>query len=237
MHPLHRLLIAAIALLTTFSATQAATLLNVDFDHNTPESITQSGFQTFRNSLSVNYSAPAEVASGSITVTLAAGSGSRLRTGPLTNSGSFTYADLYRDLYVGFQNVSSPDSSRTVLTLSGLNPNTQYFVKLYSFTYDFDSGALYSWYDTTSGTPALLGTTPANRASSPPTSNDEFAVYNSFTTNASGTATFGFTSLNASGVGVGSGALNGLVLYSVPEPHLTTLAATALGFLFYRRRR
>src|SRR4029079_3864518 len=132
----------------------AATLLAVDFSDRTT-AVVQSGFSGWKMSGTTAASSALESqAVGAYNVTLQAFDDGqdennvtagiqntvgqiddRPRTTP-TNSGGFTYADLYQDLI--FAGASTGPTGGLDMTVSGgaLLPNTQYLVSIYAF----DSG-------------------------------------------------------------------------------------------------
>ena len=132
--------------------------------------------------------------------------------------GAFTYADLYRDFV--YTNVSG---SPTYIELSGLNANTPYTVTLYPT--DPNNAKTTTITNVTGGGSTAFGAITTTTAY---TSNEQYAVTNSATTDSGGrlilrasTSTFA--------------TINGLRI-DVPEPGCAGLLALALPALLRRRR-
>lgn len=176
--------------------------------------------------------------SGSVTVSIqgdstgAAGNvGGRDRGSPL-DSGAFTLGDLLRDGIARTKQTSA--AGEYTVKLSGLLPATSYQLNLWSANSTADVGTVYSWYDTSIGS-SLLGTV-TNGPSNPltATSNTDYMVAGTVTTNASGELLLGVTSSNLSAT---AGFINGFQLSSIPEPSCTLLLSGIALAAGLRRRR
>jgi hypothetical protein len=218
---------ALAALLAGQQTSEAATILAVDFGLNTAPS-TEAGFESFvlsnggNSNVTQTYPGLSGVASGSITLTLTAASG-RDRGQPTTGASPALYRDLFTAL-----NETTTD---TTFSLSGLDPSTAYNIEIWSLDRGFNSGATYTWVDTTvPGSPVTIGTI-TNNTSATPASLSEFRVAATVTADASGVLRFGHND------SAGTGTINGFRISAVPEPGSLGLAAAAGGLLLGRRRR
>jgi len=217
----------------------SAPLLGVDFGTSTPSPV-ETGFQGFGAStggstgpLTATYTGlDTAQSSGSVALTLAtgntlAGTGTltaRDRTGnsTLVDQGSFTYAELYRD-------VINSNNSALSLGLSGLNPNTTYTVKF--FIYDDLATKTITFTDFTSGAAGTSGSVSfaAGYQFSSSTSNDQFATLLTVTSDIAGKLVFR-SSTSSSPAQIG-----GMLIQVAPEP--TSLGLSALGLVALGRRR
>lgn len=252
---------AVVAGLTIGSAVQAAPILSVDFQPSpdataTPPGITQTGFVPF-DAAGANPSASysvAEVASGEITISLVATSAgaatpakSRSDQGSyvanLGDSETFTYGNLFIDLYSDFSNVTDTATNSRIanLTLSGLDANTQYDVQIWSIDVRWNSDGVYKWWDLThydaedpNSDSVLLGAinNKVTPTSAELTSNDAFSIIVRLTSNADGELIFSQTA-----PGGGGGSLNGLTISLIPEPASLGLLGLSGLILCHRRRR
>lgn len=220
-------------------------ILGVDFDVSGAAN-TQSGFQSFPIT-SGNTNGPLGqafpvsdpgVTSGSVTATVAngtsaAGTGvllTRDRSTP-TNTGTFTYANLYRDVLV-----ANPSATTLVLQLSGLNPSTSYAVELFSYD-NSNSSATVTFADMTAGSSGGTasytyagGTSNFNAT----TSNDVFGRTLTATSTAAGVLTFGVTTTSSNN---SQAELNGFQISATPEPSSLAISIGAGALLLARRRR
>lgn len=217
------------------AATAGAAILNVDF--GLPTGPVQTGFQGFGAASSGTpnpshtYSV-AGVASGAITLTTPGGGVSGRDRGAITGSGTFTYSDLYRSLITALAKGST--ATTVTLRISGLNPNTDYSLQIWSNDPGYNNGALYSWYDTTSGTSAVLLGTITN--TQPPTAtmypnNNAFSITTTVHSSSSGMIQL------AQNDSMGNGVINGLVISAVPEPASATVLGIAILTAGLHRRR
>ena len=116
---------------------RAGSILNVDFG-TTDLGMGEQGFNTFKV-LSSGSAGPLTKNFGAYTVTVANGATvnsigqlistatllSRDRLAPLSDSGSFTYNNLYRDMITG--------ATTLVTQISGLSPNTPYTIVFHAY--------------------------------------------------------------------------------------------------------
>jgi len=235
-----KLAVAAISLVMLGSVRVfAAPLLSVDF--GTTTSPVETGFQGFGIStgntagpLTTTYTGlDAAQSSGSVTLTLTANNtltatnnlNARDRTtnSTLVDQGSFTNAELYRDII---------NSSTSVLSLglSGLNSNTTYAVKFY--VYDDAAGTkTITFTDLTSGAAGASGSVSftGGYAFTSTTSNDQFATLLTVTSDVAGKLVF------RAGSSSGSPSIGGVVIQAVPEP--ASLGLSAFGVVLLGRRR
>lgn len=228
--------------------TEAATVLNIDF--NTTGSNTETGFSAFNlganstnlvNGLQNIYAVPTGATgggAGNVTVTLNGrdasgnlatfpnGNFARLRGTPL-DSGSFNYGDLYYDLLMG--PVNSTSSAEVVL--SGLAANTTFSLRVFSFDSQASSST-FTYTDHTSGSSVPFG---AITTSGTPTSN----LQNSFmgTITSSPTGTISFWAQATAGGSNGRAVINGFELdtVAVPEPSVTLSMLAGVVLLSFRR--
>jgi hypothetical protein len=168
----------------------------------------------------------------------------RDRTGP-TDSGAFTYAQIYDDLI--FAGATTGPTGGLDLRISGgaLQPNTSYLVSLYSFDAGSNTGTqprTANYLDGNNGD-ALVTATSFN-GTVLPTTNNQYRFTGTAMTDSTGALfikgrnTTGFETLGTSPGGVVIGViLNGFEINPVPEPATATLlVAGALGLTRRRRR-
>jgi len=158
------------------------------------------------------------------------GASGRDRAAPL-DSGAFTYGDLLRDLVTRIAQGNTPGSPLESMRVSGLTPLTQYTLQLWAL--DTGSGSdneVAEWYDMSSGSNIFLGTIINDTTAPVLTSNDDFSIKVTVTSNAAGELMIG------SVFPASQGQINGFTLEPVPEPS-TGLLALAAGALAFRRRR
>jgi hypothetical protein len=223
-----------LAILAT-AATASASLLNVDFGLTSGP--VQTGFlgydlpSTGAANPSQTYSV-AGVASGSITITTPGGGVSGRDRGVITGTGTFTYSDLYRSLITA---LSRGNTATTVtLQISQLDPSTDYSLQIWSNDPGYNNNAVYSWYDTTSGTSAVLLGTITNKQPQTPAyypNNDAFSITTTVHSNSSGMIKL------AQNDSMGNGVINGLVISAVPEPASAAVLGIALLTAGLSRRR
>ncbi len=250
---------------TGVSSVASAALLSVDLNDRTggagsTPTNTQSGFSAWKMSGTTTASSAAETQTvGAYSVTLQAFDDhldennvttgiqdttgqidDRLRTTP-TNTGSFTFADLYDDVI--FAGASTGPTGGMNLTVSGgaLLPNTQYLISIY----DFDSGSTpapqprtANWLDGNNAD-ALVVATSFNGATLP-TSNDQYKFSGVAQTDAAGVLLL--KGRNTTPYSTGGGAtigvvINGFEIAEVPEPASFGLFLTAAAMVQLRRQR
>jgi len=191
---MHRLTHTAVAASLLLVAGQAhAVLLSVDFQNSNSISIpgvTQPGFVAFDNTHSTGTSGTAtygifNVAVSGLETLSSTIEGLFNRSPGIANSVAFTFANIYNDF--AFNNTNTPITLQ--LTGAGIAPNTAYDLTVYS--YDKEPNDVHthtvsiSGASGTTGTPAIINTTPAVT----PTSNSQYASTGRFTSNGSGVLT------------------------------------------------
>jgi hypothetical protein len=263
---MRRQLVSLSILLTVsgVSSVASAALLSVDFNDRTggagsTPSNTQTGFGAWKMSGTTAPSSAAETqAVGAYSVTLQAFDDhqdensvtagiqdttgqidDRLRTTP-TNSGAFTFADLYDDII--FAGTSTGPTGGMDLKVSGgaLLPNTQYVVSIY----DFDNGSTpapqprtASWLDGNNGDALVLATAMAT--ATPPTTNEQYKFSGIAQTDAAGVLFVKGrnTTANAANGGVSIGVIiNGFEITEIPEPASLALFLAAAALVQLRRQ-
>jgi hypothetical protein len=229
----------------------AAPLLAIDFDQNDPginpgnDLITQPGFTSMSGVVLEPGTAPLTAASQtigpySVTVSYPVVDSSLqgfFYRGGLTNSGSFTYANLYNDFV--YTN-GAPGLDPTIhFSISGVTPNKLYALTFYSYDNVLNSAlsetSTFTPIDNTTGGTGMVTYAPGTVL----TSNSEFSttIYVSSTTNTLDISASANNQVEASdGLRV-----NGFTLSDVPEPSslaaLVGLAATGLILVARRHGR
>jgi hypothetical protein len=207
----------------------AAMLLQVDFQQTQNPHPTETGYQAFEVT-NAGVAGPQTRAFGSYGVTVTNGytvdgSGylnatglvnARYRAGNPPDSGAFTYSDLYTDFVT--------NGADTGLQLTGFDVNTAYTVTFYAF--DYSNTRTQTFRDITGGTNVLLGSI-AWTASTTPTSNGQYSLTATVTTDSLGRMT-----IRANGAS-GTTVINGLQVASIPEP--STVMLTGLGLVVVLR--
>lgn len=158
------------------------------------------------------------------------GASGRDRGTPL-DTGSFTYGDILRDLVTRIAQGDTPGNPLESMRISGLAPLTQYTLQLWSL--DTGSGAdneVAEWYNMSSGTNVFLGTITNDTTSPIVTSNNDFSILTTVTTNAAGELRIGSVFPSS------QGQINGFTLEQVPEPSSVILSLVAGVFALRRRR-
>ena len=258
MNPaIKRSLLGASLLVSLAASGQAAMLLAVDFNeiNSTPvTSPTQSGFQAFNiDRGSNNTTSGARTANftasdaSTITVNLPNGatiSRDRGTGNGITNSGAFTYSDLYRDMAVhiirnspavgGATPTLAQVQAATSMSLTGLNANRTYTIRLWSVNPGFDNNVVAEWFNLTPQTFAVQGAetslgTITNLSASNPTSNTAFSILATVTSNQNGELYFRQSTPS------GSGHFNGFEL--IPEPSSAMALVSSIALLLGIRRR
>lgn len=238
-YPLKGILALAAAVLVSASVSQAQLLLGVDFGvTNSAVETGYSGFGITSGTLAgpstKSYTGISNLyTTGTVAVTLAAGNTTtatgnltaRDRGTPSTNSGTFTYSDIYRD----FINPSA--GGNLTIGLTGLNANTQYTLTLYA--YDNSNSRTMTYTDYTTGSAGASGTITwtAGYTFGSTTSNDVFSTTLTLTSDATGSLVIRGTSNS------GGAIINGLQLSAVPEPSTVALCFVAAGIVVLRARR
>ena len=121
--------VASLCVATLLSPAHAMLVLAVDFNeiNNTVTSDTETNFQAYNIDRSVT-SARSQAfmtSLGSVTVDLPNGVTSSRDRGAITETGTFTYSDLFRD---GAAQIAS--ATATALRISGLSASTDYSIQL-----------------------------------------------------------------------------------------------------------
>jgi len=228
------------ALFPLFSTAQAQVILGVDF--GVTSSPVQAGYSAFgitsgsiagpvTNSyteLNTTYT------TGTVSITLAAGNTllgtsnltARDRLAPSTDSGSFTYSNLYRD----FINTSA--NGNMTIGLTGLNASTAYQLTLYA--YDNSNGRTMTFTDFTTGSAGATGsiTWTAGATFDSTTLNSVYSTTLNVTSDATGALV-----IRDIPTGSAPALINGLQLIAVPEPSSIGLCLVAAGGLVLSIRR
>ena len=251
--------LGATAGLIVSRSARSAPILAVDIQGNAAVSpVTESGFQAFNDvqdghSTSFAYGggfqsdtyAVAGVSSGSITVGLATVNGTKLNNqnwndrdrgaAAGTDGGAYTDAELYRDfIFVQNGTYSATGTLNGLdITISGLNPNTQYSIDVYSWDNDAETG--YFRDVTAYGLPGAGGNASSpNNASVAPygtiaragsaarATNEQDGLTQIFTSDGSGNVVINYEGSDS------YEKINGLTISIVPGP--TTFAAACIGF-------
>jgi hypothetical protein len=237
---------------------RAGALLSLDFQQN--GDTVQSGFTQFAGP--ITQSAPYSLTFGAFTVTVTAqvdgqdlGGGffDRSQTGgpftpPLTNSGAFTYANLYNSFAYNNSSNTNASTAATSLTVSisgaGITALTPYSLTFFSF--DSDSGRPSTTGTHTVSFTGLSGTTGSSSNiiwsdTARPTTNNQDSTTGIYTSNGSGTLTFLVSDTYVGNTDSRSGVrLNALILDTLaPEPGTLGMIALAIAgaAVFSRRRR
>ncbi|GAB5558758.1 MAG: hypothetical protein SynsKO_04050 [Synoicihabitans sp.] len=170
-------------------------------------------------------------------------SNGRDRTGSL-GSGAASH-DFFRDMVVnlvpnGVTGDVNTAPAQDMLTFTGLTPNTDYTIQLWSYDAQFNNNTDSYWWNTTAGTGAnatYLGTITNFSSGNEPTKLDDYSFTTGVTSSELGELKFGLV------VEAGSGQLNGFKLSTVsgsavPEPgsFALLLSLGTLGFVSMRRR-
>lgn len=224
-----------------------AAILSVDFGlDGSPDSPTQAGFSPFvrpgssQTGTQTQVYSVSGVTSGAITVdvylTGATGGCGRDRNVPsVTVSGPS--ADLYRDLFTRLVEATSdtPATITEAVRLSGLDPNTNYTLDIWSLDRLNNvngPNSQFTWWDVSSGSAVLIGTITNNNSTGTLAiaGDTDFRLTKTIQSNALGQIRLmHFDSL-------GTGTINGLQISAVPEPASLGVVAAA-GLLALRRRR
>ena len=246
-HALSLLYLCSGVLLAATTGARAQSLLSVDFDVNagkSPAGFTQWELDTTATASSLyttNYGAihlaldASKVASagnpppvdGSGNLTAWNNTVTGKSRGAIGNSGAFTYGSLYRDFF------TASGGGELGFQISGLTASTSYSITFYSF--DENNSRTNTFVNYTGGGIGVLGTiaydNPANGDGNP-TSNGQYALTATVTTDALGRLTFG----EIDGVSGFGPVLNGFTLSAsglpVPEPGSITMASVGLFSLF-----
>jgi hypothetical protein len=241
--------LSLLAVLVSIGRLSAAPIVAVDFDQNDPNfsnnSVTQSGFTSVSGPVQDNSTPTASQAIAPYTVTVTASPVQNnfqgfFYRGGLTNSGSFTDANLYND----FVYTNGSAGSTIQLSISGVTPGKEYALTLYSYDHTLNSvSSETNTFAPTGNTTGGTGTvTYAVDPSTPntvdaPTYNSEFSttIYVSSTTNTLDI----LASANNQGDGSDGLRINGFTLSDVPEPgSLAALAGLgAMGLIALAKRR
>jgi len=247
-----RSLLGASLLVSLAASSQAAVILAVDFNriNTTPAtSPTQSGFQAFNITESTTGARTASFTASdasTITVNLPVGTTTSRDRGTtrVPNVGAFTYSDLYRDLAVqigrntGAAGGATPTLAQVVaatsMSLTGLTANRTYTIRLWSVNPDNDNNQTATWFNltpqtfTSQGAEISLGTI-LNVAISNPTSNTDYSILATVTSNQNGELYF------RQSMSSGSGHINGFEL--IPEPSSAMALVSSIALLLGIRRR
>lgn len=238
-YPLKGILALAIAILASATMSQAQLLLSVDF--GVTSSPVETGYSAFgitsgtlAGPSTKSYTGISNLyTTGTVAVTIASGNTvtatgnltARDRTAPSTNSGTFTYSDIYRD----FINPSS--GGNLTLGLTGLNANTQYTLTLYA--YDNANSRTVTYTDYTTGSAGASGSISytAGYTFGSTTPDSIFSTILTVTSDANGSLVIRATPSS------GGAIINGLQLSAVPEPSTVALCFLAVGIVALRARR
>ncbi len=150
----------------------------------------------------------------------------RDRGTPSSDSGTFTYSDVYRDfITANFQGIE----------LSGLTADFNYDVTFYA--YDNSGNRTQTFTDVTPGSTGLSGsvTYASGSTFNSSTPNNIFATTVNAKSDPQGRLFF--TESGVGTAGSSSVALFNAVVVSVPEPSSSIIVIGALGMLGFRRRR
>jgi len=237
---------AALSLAPVFAS--ADSLLSVDINsdsvHPGTFSPTQAGFSAFNipaaaggSMISASYATDPLLTSGTTTVGIVepGSAGVRSRdTGPLANTGAFTFGDLYRDYTFGQGGGGVLD-----INLSGLNPSRTYSVTFFAYAPDDTMGTTETFRNITPG----LQPSPTSGADTyfggDITSNYQHTVTLDGTADGGGNLNFVETGVEVGGP-PDAGVLNGLQLAAAAPLPSSVWAGLALlgglGLLTVRRR-
>lgn len=167
---------------------------------------------------------PANVETGNL------GASGRERGAPVDN-GSFTYGSLLRDLVTRIAQGDTVGNPLVSLQISGLPVSTSYTLQLWALDNANGAGAEVStWYDMSSGSNITLGTITNSNAAAP-TSNNDFSLTATVTTDSTGTLKLGSVFPNS------QGQINGFTLNTIPEPGSLVFLAMGMMSVLSRRRR
>ncbi|HEV7300722.1 MAG TPA: PEP-CTERM sorting domain-containing protein [Tepidisphaeraceae bacterium] len=235
---MHKILLAAaVAVSSIGQSGYAAPFLNVEFGPG--NSATESGFTNVTAA-----GGPVVTSAGNVTVALTnAPTGSQRDRGVLSDSGAFTYADLYDD----FVRSDGGNTLTVALSGAGILPGTSYVVTLYGFDPQGTGSATGSTvvsnvqgYKQTGG--ASFGTITyavvnGNPGASAPTANEQYSITTTLNSGAGGLLSVDITPVSSTS-GYTSAILNAIQVSQVtmvPEP--TALGLLTVGGLAVLRRR
>ena len=189
--PDRRSFLLALSFLATTPSVYAG-FLNVDFQNSTTAvpGVTQTGFNSFTEVDGANPTGKTfSTTQGNINLQVsgedtAVGGFFTRSTNLLTNSGSFTYADLYNDFI--FKNSTT---NQINFVFSGLAQNQQYQVTFFSYDNSTAMADGPTSHDITfTGIDGSTGTSAVSYTSGvPPLTNAQYAVTAQFTTDGTGT--------------------------------------------------
>ncbi len=197
--------------------------LKVDFQHTTtaaaPE--TQVGFFDFNQNDAGSATYP--TAAGSVTVALSGLDtvlGGFYNRGGVANSGSLTYAGVYKDF--AFKNGASPQSLTLTLSGAGILPRERYRLTFYS--YDDSVASIHSVsFSGTSGTTGSAGPLTYT-CGQDPSSNSAYSVTGYFNADASGKLTISAVDNYLNGTPQNDGIrLNAFEIVADPAPKGTLI--------------
>ena len=213
----HTQLGIGLALLTAIGSANAATILAIDF--NNGSSPTETGF-IGQNSSGINHTTTA----GDITVNFSGQQGTFDR-----GASGGTNNDFYRDFI--FDNFN--DSPDMTLTLSGLGIAASTAYEMTFYAYDSGDATRKTGFAGISGTTGTTLGPVISQDTGVPDSLDEYAVTGTFTSDNSGSLTFGIDGLPNGGERT---VLNGFSIAAIPEPSAALLGGLGLLALLRRRR-
>lgn len=217
----------ALLLMSPAGVASASVILAVDFGQSQSPSLVETGFSEFELSNAANTTGPVTRTFGDYSVTLAGSAavnsgGSFTSTGtmtardrgnPATDTGTFTYNDVYRDF------ITLNAGTTMGIQLTGLAANTSYAVTFY--VYDNANTRSVGFKDITGATNASpngvnlsLGSTSWTAGSTfgSTTSNEVFSVSGTAVSDSLGRLTFSNT------INSGNAFIGGLTLATIPEP-------------------
>lgn len=240
-----RIILFAIA--TTLFGSNA--FLSVDFQQN--GDTVQSGFTQFSGTTSQSLLTQSfATIFGNVDITINSPvdanniGGGFFNRGGMTNSGAFTYSNLYNSF--AFNNSScnfcANATSQLLITISGagIAPSTAYRLTFYSF--DTDHGRAVSTGTHTVTVFGVSGTSGTSTPftwtdSAPPTANGQYSVTQAFVSDATGSLHFLMNDSYVNNFDSRSGVrLNALEISNVPEPATLLLFAAGLAGIVWRRR-
>jgi hypothetical protein len=234
------LLLTSFAALAMAGTAHSQPLIAVDF--NTAASPVETGFENFDvENATVGVDGEVAQTFGDYTITFFPNFNDvqvRDRNAFGTIEPGYDYTELVQDFVVQFEHTNDPNPATTspdgtAFTISGLDANTSYNIRIWAMAKSFNDGMEQVLWDmNASGGPQVIGNTIINSTSSTsPADNNVFSTFGEAVTDASGVLDIGYVATS------GNGSINGLEL--IPEPRTFALIAglLGLGLVILRRRR